>query len=245
MNLLISGEFYHARECARGRNAILFAVAMGCDVIIYAHSKQRLKMKLIGSLTSPYVRKARIVLAEKKIEYEFVLDNPWNPDTGVAKLNPLNKVPVLVLDDDSTLFDSRVIVEYLDSVTPNNRLLPAAGRERIRIKRWEALADGVLDATVAVVLESRRPEGQRNPSWIPRQREKIDLSLQMMSEELGEQPWCTGNAFSLADIAVGTVLGYLDFRLPDLDWRERHANLARLCDELMARPSFAETIPQG
>jgi glutathione S-transferase len=201
-------------------------------------------MKLIGSLTSPYVRKARIVLAEKKIEYELVLDNPWNADTGVAKLNPLGKVPVLVLDDDSTLFDSRVIVEYLDSVTPNNRLFPVPGRERIRIKRWEALADGVCDATVAVVLESRRAEGQKNPSWIARQRDKIALSLEMMSEELGEQAWCSGNVFSLADVAVGTVLGYLDFRLPDLKWREQHANLARLFDELMQRPSFAETVPQ-
>ena len=201
-------------------------------------------MKLIGSLTSPYVRKARIVLAEKKIEYEFVLDNPWNADTGVNKLNPLGKVPVLVLDDDSTLFDSRVIVEYLDSVTPNNRLLPAAGRDRIRIKRWEALADGVLDATVSVVLESRRAEGQKNPAWIARQRDKIDRSLEMMSEELGEQPWCSGNAFSLADVVVGTTLGYLDFRLPDLAWRERHPNLARLHEELSQRPSFTESVPQ-
>lgn len=220
-------------------------VAPGGDVIIALHSKQRLKMKLIGSLTSPYVRKARIVLAEKKIEYEFVLDNPWNADTGVPRLNPLGKVPVLVLDDDSTLFDSRVIVEYLDSVTPNNRLLPASGRERFRIKRWEALADGVLDAAVAAFLETRRPEKEQSAAAIKRQREKIDRSLEMMSEELGEQPWCTGNAFSLADVAVGSALGYLDFRLADINWREQHANLARLFDELMARPSFAETVPQA
>ena len=202
-------------------------------------------MKLIGSLTSPYARKARIVLAEKKIEYEFVLDNPWDAASGVPRLNPLGKVPVLVLDDDSTLFDSRVIVEYLDGVSPNNRLLPAAGRERIRIKRWEALADGVLDAAVAAFLEAKRPKKERSASWIARQREKIDRSLEMMSEELGEQPWCAGNAFSLADVAVGTALGYLDFRLADIKWREQHANLARLFDELMARTSFAETVPQG
>ncbi|MBV6474709.1 MAG: glutathione S-transferase [Rhodocyclaceae bacterium] len=202
-------------------------------------------MKLIGSLTSPYARKARIVLAEKKIEYEFVLDNPWDAASGVPRLNPLGKVPVLVLDDDSTLFDSRVIVEYLDGVSPNNRLLPAAGRERIRVKRWEALADGVLDAAVAAFLEAKRPKKERSASWIARQREKIDRSLEMMSEELGEQPWCAGNAFSLADVAVGTALGYLDFRLADIKWREQHANLARLFDELMARPSFAETVPQG
>ncbi|MBS3916110.1 MAG: glutathione S-transferase [Sulfuritalea sp.] len=202
-------------------------------------------MKLIASLTSPYARKARIVLAEKKIDYDLVLDNPWSEETGVPKQNPLGKVPVLVLDDESTLFDSRVIVEYLDSVTPNNRLLPASGRERIRIKRWEALADGVLDAAVAAFLEAKRAKVEQSASLITRQREKIDRALEMMSEELGEQPWCTGNAFSLADVAVGAALGYLDFRLGDIKWREQHANLARLYDELMARPSFAETVPQG
>ena len=111
-------------------------------------------MKLVGSLTSPYVRKVRAVLAEKKIEYEFVIDVPWSADTRVPDINPLGKVPVLILDDGSTLFDSRVIAEYLDSVTPNNRLLPSPNRERITIKRWEALADGVVDAAVAIVLES-------------------------------------------------------------------------------------------
>ncbi|MBI3140659.1 MAG: glutathione S-transferase [Rhodocyclales bacterium] len=202
-------------------------------------------MKLIGTLTSPYVRKARIVLAEKKIEYEFVLDSPWNADTGVPQHNPLGKVPVLVLDDESTLFDSRVIVEYLDSVTPNNRLLPAPGRERIRIKRWEALADGVCDAAASAFLEARRPKGEKSPSWIARQKDKINRSLEMVAEELDEHPWCTGNVFSLADIAVGAALGYLVFRFPDIDWRTQHPNLSRLYDELMARPSFAETVPQG
>lgn len=201
-------------------------------------------MKLIGSLTSPYVRKARVVLAEKKIDYDFVLEAPWSAETGVPKYNPLGKVPVLVLDDDSTLFDSRVIVEYLDSVTPNNRLLPAPGRERIRIKRWEALADGVCDAAVAAFLEGKRPDNERNAAWIERQRGKVLRSLEMMSEELGEQPWCAGNAFSLADIAVGAALGYLDFRFDDIDWRGMHPNLGRLHDELMQRPSFPDTLPQ-
>ena len=202
-------------------------------------------MKLIGSLTSPYVRKARVVLAEKKIEYDLILDNPWNADTGVTRLNPLGKVPVLVLDDDSTLFDSRVIVEYLDSVTPNNRLLPIPGRERIRIKRWEALADGVCDAAVSALLEGKRPKKEMSTSWIERHLDKVARGLEMMSEELGEQPWCTGNTFTLADIVVGVALGYLVFRFPDIDWRTSHPNLARLYDELMERPSFAETVPQG
>lgn len=200
-------------------------------------------MKLIGSLTSPYVRKIRIVLAEKKIDYDLVLDSPWTEGNQVAALNPLGKVPVLLLDDESTLFDSRVIAEYLDTVAPNSRLIPASGRERISVKRWEALADGVMDAAVAAFLESRRPDGERSPSWIERQRGKIAMALQAMADELGEQPWCHGNGLSLADIAVGSALGYVSFRLGDIRWSERHPNLAHLYEKLMQRPAFAETVP--
>ena len=200
-------------------------------------------MKLLGSLTSPYVRKARIVLAEKKIEYDFVLDSPWVEQTTVTQHNPLGKVPVLLLDDDSTLYDSRVIVEYLDTVSPNNRLIPSSGRERITVKRWEALGDGILDAAVAALLEAKRPKGERSASWIKRQRGKVMAGLQALADDLGEHPWCHGNAFSLADIAVGSALGYLEFRFPDIDWREPHANLAKLYAKLMQRPSFVETVP--
>ncbi|MCK9388031.1 MAG: glutathione S-transferase [Sulfuritalea sp.] len=200
-------------------------------------------MKLIGSLTSPYVRKIRIVLAEKKIDYDLVIDSPWAEGSQVAALNPLGKVPVLVLDDDSTLFDSRVIAEYLDTVAPNNRLIPVSGRERISVKRWEALADGVLDAAVAALLESRRADGERSSSWFERQRGKVTQALRAMSDELGEQPWCHGNGISLADIAVGCALGYVSFRLGDIPWTEQYPNLARLYDKLMQRPAFAETVP--
>ncbi len=202
-------------------------------------------MKLIGSLTSPYVRKARIVLAEKKFECELVVDSPWNADSGVPKLNPLGKIPVLVMDDDGALFDSRVIAEYLDNVTPNNRLIPAPNRERIQVKRWEALADGVCDAAASAFLEAKRPEAKRSDEWIERQRGKITASLQMLAHELGDNAWYHGTALSLADIAVGCALGYLAFRFPDISWREEHPNLARLYDKLMLRSSFAETIPQG
>ena len=200
-------------------------------------------MKLIGSLTSPYVRKIRIVLAEKKIDYEFVLDSPWEAGNQAAGLNPLGKVPVLILDDDSTLYDSRVIAEYLDAVAPNNRLIPASGRERISVKRWEALADGVLDAAVAAFLESRRPDGERSPSWIERQRGKVLQALPAMSDELGEQPWCHGNSLSLADIAVGCALAYVSFRLGDIKWAEQFPNLAVLHEKLMQRAAFSETLP--
>jgi len=200
-------------------------------------------MKLLGSFTSPYVRKARAVLAEKKIEYAFVLDAPWAPDTKVPQHNPLGKVPVLLFDDDSTLYDSRVIVEYLDTVSPNNRLIPGSGRERITVKRWEALGDGVCDAAAASFLESKRPASQQNASWIERQQGKIQAGVQAMADDLGEQPWCHGSAFSLADIAVGCALGYLAFRYPNIDWHEQHPNLAKLYAKLLQRPSFAETIP--
>ncbi len=200
-------------------------------------------MKLIGSPTSPYVRKIRIVLAEKKIDYEFVLESPWVEGNQVGVHNPLGKVPVLVLDDDGTLYDSRVIAEYLDMVAPNNRLIPASGRERINVKRWEALADGVLDAAVAAFLESKRPDGERSLSWVERQRGKILLALQVMSEELEQQPWCHGNSLSLADIAVGCALGYVSFRLGDIAWAEQYPNLDSLHGKLMQRPSFVETVP--
>ena len=202
-------------------------------------------MKLIGSLTSPYVRKTRVVLAEKKIDYDFVLESPWVEGNAVVKYNPLGKIPVLVLDDDSTLFDSRVIVEYLDAMTPNNKLLPASGRERITVKRWEALADGICDAAAAAFLEAKRPKKLQDPSWIERQRGKIATGLEALAEEVGEAPWCYGNSMTLADIAVGAALGYLVFRFGDIDWQTAHPNLARLYEKLMQRPSFQETIPQG
>jgi glutathione S-transferase len=149
------------------------------------------------------------------------------------------------MDDGSTLFDSRVIVEYLDSVTPNNRLIPQPGRARIEVKRWEALADGVMDAAAAAFLEAKRPEAERSAAWIARQRDKVVLGLKEMARELADRPWCQGNAMTLADVACGCALGYLAFRFPDIDWRAEHPNLARLYDKLMQRPSFAETVPQG
>ena len=200
-------------------------------------------MKLIGSYTSPFVRKVRIVLAEKKMECEFEIDSPWTADSAVPNHNPLGKIPVLLLDDGTPLFDSRVIVEYIDNVTPNNKLFPAPNRERIEVKRWEALADGLLDAAVAAMLEGKRPDGEKSAGWIERQLGKVDRSLAFMADELGEKNFCMGTHFSMADIAVGTALGYLNFRFPTINWQERHANLAKLYDKLMQRPSFAETVP--
>jgi len=201
-------------------------------------------MKLIGSYTSPFVRKVRVVLAEKKIEYEFVVESPWTADSKVPAINPLGKIPVLLLDDETPLFDSRVIVEYIDNVTPNNKLFPAPNRERTEVKRWEALADGICDAAAAAFLEARRPLSQKSDDWIARQRDKIARSLEFMTEELGEKAFCMGTHFSMADVALGTALGYLCFRFPDIAWQEAHPNLARLYDKLMQRPSFADSLPR-
>ena len=200
-------------------------------------------MKLIGSHTSPFARKVRIVLAEKKMEYDFVIDSPWLEDSKVPNLNPLGKIPVLMLDDETALFDSRVIVEYIDSVTPNNKLFPAPNRERIEVKRWEAVADGVCDAAASAVLEAKRPKKEQSAAWIVRQRDKVTRGLEFMADHLGEKPFCMGTHFSLADIAVGTALGYLVFRFPDINWQESHPNLGKLYAKLMLRPSLADTVP--
>ena len=200
-------------------------------------------MKLIGSYTSPYVRKVRIVLAEKKIEYDFAVDSPWLADTKVPNLNPLGKIPVLVLDDETPLFDSRVIVEYIDNVTPNNKLFPAPNRERIEVKRWEALADGICDAAATAFLEAKRPAAQQSSDWIARQHDKIARSLEFMAEELGEQAYCMGTHISMADLAVGSALGYLAFRFADINWQENHPNLGKLYAKLQLRASFTDTAP--
>jgi glutathione S-transferase len=203
-------------------------------------------MKLIGATTSPYVRKVRIVMAEKKLEYTFVEENVWAADTTITHANPLGKVPCLILDAGEALFDSRVIVEYLDILSPVGKLIPASGRERAEVKTWEALADGLLDAAILARLEATwagRTEEQRSLAWIDRQLGKVRDSLKAMSTGLGDKPFCSGIHLSLADIAVGSALGYLDFRFPDINWRNTHPNLAKLQEKLMQKPSFIDTTP--
>src|ERR1700704_3247612 len=152
-------------------------------------------MKLLASPTSPYVRKVRIALAEKKIDCELIEASPWVKDSIVPTHNPLGKVPVLVLDDGTALYDSRVIVEYLDTVSPVSRLIPEPNRQRIAVRRWEGLADGVWDAPVAIVLERRRPAKQQSKEWIERQRGKVDHGTKDLAHELDDKPWCNGEAY--------------------------------------------------
>ena len=200
-------------------------------------------MKLIGTPTSPYTRKARVVLAEKRIDYDFIVDPPYEDATQVPDYNPLGKVPVLVLDDDTTIFDSRVIAEYLDNASPVTRLIPEDTRQRIQVRRWEALADGCTDAVVALVMEKRRPEQYQYEAWVVRQQGKIDRALRAMSKDLAQRAWCCGGFFNLSDIAVGCCLGFIDLRLPDVPWRDAYPNLARLADKLAQRASFRDSVP--
>ena len=203
-------------------------------------------MKLIGSLTSPYVRKVRIVMAEKKLDFQLLLEDVWAATSTIGASNPLGKVPCLVMEGGEAVFDSRVIVEYLDTLSPVGKLIPTQGRERAEVKTWEALADGLIDACILARLEatwSGRGAKERSDAWIERQMGKIDAALKAMSTGLGEKSFCSGIHFSLSDVAVGCALGYLDLRFADINWREAHPNLVKLQDKLMQRASFVETKP--
>jgi glutathione S-transferase len=202
-------------------------------------------MKLLGSLTSPYVRKVRVVMAEKKLDFQFMVEDVWGNDE-ILKSNPLGKVPCLLMEGGEAVFDSRVIVEYLDTLSPVGKLIPPSGRERIEVKTWEALADGLQDAAILARMEANwtgRTKAQRSQAWIDRQMSRVHAAVKSMGQGLGEKPWCAGNHFTLADIAVGCALGYLDFRFAHINWRADHANLAKLYDKLAARQSFIDTAP--
>jgi glutathione S-transferase len=203
-------------------------------------------MKLLGSKTSPYVRKVLNVMLENKLDYVFVPEDVWSAQSTISETNPLGKVPCLIMEAGEALFDSRVIVEYLDTLSPVGKLIPTVGRERAEIKTWEALADGVLDAAILARLEATwvgRSPAERSQAWIDRQLGKIHASLKAMSKGLGDKPYCAGIHLSLADVAVGCALSYMDFRFAQIDWRSDYPNLQKLLDKLMLRPSFAETRP--
>jgi len=204
-------------------------------------------MKLIGSPTSPYVRKVCIVMAEKKLDYRMVAEDVWSANTTIHASNPLGKVPCLVLEGGEAVFDSRVIVEYLDTLSPVGKLIPGNGRERAEVKTWESLADGLLDAAILARMEAswaHRPAEQRSQAWIDRQLGKIAEALRAMSQGLADKPYCSGAHLSLSDIAVGCALGYLDFRFSSIAWRDKYPNLDKLHEKLMQRQSFIDSLPK-
>ncbi len=203
-------------------------------------------MKLMGSRTSPYVRKVRIVLGEKGIDCPLIEDDVWGATPQIGRFNPLGKVPCLLLGDGGVVYDSRVIVEYLDAVMPSPRLIPEDARQRAEVRTLEALADGVMDAAVAARLEQAWPgraAGERSQAWVQRQLGKIEAALPVLAARLDKGPWLCGSSMSLADVAAVTALDYLSFRVPQIAWRSDHPALAGLRDRLDARPSFHDTLP--
>ncbi|TDR31422.1 glutathione S-transferase N-terminal domain-containing protein [Hydromonas duriensis] len=199
-------------------------------------------MKLIGSLTSPYVRKIRILLAEENIPYEFILDDVWSTDSFIQQYNPLGQVPCLVLDNGYTLYDSRVIEDFLEEQSPLHA--PYNSASRLEVKKWAALADGLTDAAVKIRIETMRPKDKQWQDWIDRQQDKLTRGLAVIEEQLTHHLWCANNAYSVADVATVCLVDFLDFRLPSFDWRAHHPNVNKLADYLNAQPAFLNTLPR-
>ena len=201
-------------------------------------------MKLVASKTSPYARKARVILAEKQLPFEFVPENVWDAATRIGDFNPLGKVPALVTEEGEHLFDSPVIAEYLDSLGGGARLIPGTGLERARVKRDEALGDGIADAGITVFLERKRDAARQDAAWIARQLGKMDTGIAAIARELGQKPFLRGDAMTLGDIACGCALFWAEFRMPELGWRVKHPSLDAWAKRLESRASFASTRPQ-
>ena len=199
-------------------------------------------MKLLGTDGSPYVRKVRITLEEKSVAYDYVRERPSVPGSSVPSYNPLAKIPTLVLDNGKAIYDSPVIVEYVDGIGTGAKLIPTEFEARIEVKRWEALGDGICDAGVACMGEKRRTANQ-SQDYIDRQLGKVKRGIAVAAKELGDKPWCHGGTHTLADIALGTALGYIAFRFPDYDWQTAYPNLKAFHERMMARPAFASTVP--
>lgn len=195
-------------------------------------------MKLLGTPTSPYVRKVRLMLLEKNIAHEYLIDPPREPGSLVARVNPLGRIPALVLDDDTCVFDSPVIAEYVDSLNDSPILIPRDNAlARMRVKRWEGLADGIMDSALAVRNERLRPEEKQEPANITLHNNAISRALQFAEEELGNHSWVNGDAVSLGDFALFSTLVYLDLRQPERDWRTAHPSLLAWYSRVAERPS--------
>ena len=200
-------------------------------------------MKLLYTLNSPYARKVRIVALEKHIDLELQEVVLADPDCPVKNYNPLGKVPVLVLDDNDSVYDSKVIVEYLDNRAPGTHLIPQDNTSKMITRRWESLADGICDAAVAAMLEGRREPAQQSQANIDKQLAKVMLGLEVLNLDITKKKWCVNETFSLADIALGCMLGYVDLRFKHLQWQDKFPNLAKHYSLLVKRPSFKQTMP--
>ena len=199
-------------------------------------------MKLVGSRTSPYVRKVRVILAEKGLPFDFIEESAWNAGTTVPRYNPLNKVPALVMDDGEPIYDSRVICEYLDAISGAG-LLPAVPAERARVRRDEALGDGIADAGITAFLERKREDARQDAAWISRQLDKVNGGIAALARSLGSKQYLGGGQMNMADIACACALFWVEFRMPELRWRDAHPSLRAWAERVEARPAFAATRP--
>lgn len=200
-------------------------------------------MKLLSATPSPYARKVRIALHEKGIPFELLTEVPWNAGASAPQYNPLGKIPVLILDDGECYYESRFILEYLELRHPQPPIYPRDAEQLLAAKRLEVLADGACDAFVLVFMERQRPEAHRSAPWLQRQQAKIAAAVDEIARRIAPgSEYAVGDSFSLGDIAVGTLLQYLDVRYPELPWR-RHAHLQALAQRLWRRPSFEQTVP--
>lgn len=200
-------------------------------------------LKLISATPSPYARKVRIALAEKGIAFDLVTEVPWDSTTATPKHNPLEKLPVLILEDGSSVYESRYILEVIEAKWPDPPMLPAGIDGILAARKVEVIADGICDACVLLFWERHRAPEHQSAEWIARQRRKVDGGLRALAELAGDREWMVGECFGLAEIATGTVLRYLDVRFPAHPWRQHHPNLVALSARLEARPSFAATVP--
>jgi glutathione S-transferase len=202
-------------------------------------------VKLLGTNTSPYVRKARLVLLEKNLPHTYLIDPPSEPNSLVARVNPLGRVPALILDNETCVFDSTVIADYVDTLNDTPILIPRHDvLARMRVKRWEALADGIMDSAIVVRMERIRPAEKQEPGNIDLHNLAVTRALAYIANELGQREWCEGNSITLADLALVSTLVYLDLRQPERDWRSAHPNLAAWFNRLSARPSVQTSLAE-
>ena len=199
--------------------------------------------KLISATPSPYARKVRIALMEKSIPFELITEVPWDSTTSTPKFNPLEKLPVLVCVDGTSVYESRFILEYLELKHPQTPLLPQSIDGIIAAKRLEVLCDGICDALVLMFFERQRSESSQSAEWAARQQRKVDGGLKEMARLIGSRPFAVGNSFGLGDIAAATVAGYISVRWPQINWREAYPNLSTHSDRMEARPSFQKSRP--
>lgn len=196
-------------------------------------------MKLYISTPSPFARKCRIVALERGVAVTEVVADPYADDPALLAANPIVQVPTLIAMDGQPVSDSPVICEYLDGLGSGPRLLPADGPDRLRVRRIETLGNALLDQGVKRVLELRRPESERSPSWIARWTAGMQRTLDVL-EASNLQP----DPLDMGVITVGVALTWISFRHPDIDWKSGRPNLVALQAALEQRPSFAETAPR-